>query len=194
MGSKVVVGTETPASGADNTSFIRHANLFILMALELKIDEEITLRQFSAKDAKTIFNLIDRNRAHLSQHNDKTSGKYPTEESVLQSIQNPPNPERLRFGIWVDDAFTGTINLTPFGSGRFEVGYYLGSEFQKRGYMTRSVKRIVEYAFKERDASEVFANVHPNKTASMAVLKKAGFSRIEGRLSEDGDLYYSICK
>ncbi len=189
---------ETPALGAENrayTSFIRRVHFFIAMTLELTIDEEITLRQFSVEDAEAIFDLIDRNRDHLSQNGDVTAGKYPTESSVLQSIQFPKNPERLRLGIWADENFTGSINLTPAdGSNRFEVGYYLGSEYQKKGYMTRAVKKIVEYAFSEREASEVFANVHPDNTASMAVLERAGFSKVEGRLSKDGELYYSICR
>ncbi len=164
------------------------------MTLELKIDEEITLRQFGVADAGAIFDLIDRNRDHLSQHNDDTAGKYLSVGSVLKSIASPANPERLRLGIWAGDDFAGSINLTPLnGSTSFEVGYYLGSEFQGRGYMTRAVKKIVEYAFSEKKASHVFADVHPDNTASMAVLERTGFSK-KGEVKEDGQVIYSKCR
>ncbi|MBD3303755.1 GNAT family N-acetyltransferase [Candidatus Woesearchaeota archaeon] len=164
------------------------------MALELKIDEEITLKQFSVEDAGAIFELIDRNREHLSQHDDDTAGKYLNEETVLESIQNPKNTERLRIGIWAGEDLTGSINLTRFnGSASFEIGYYLGSEYQERGYMTRAVNKIVEYAFAEKKACTVFANVHPNNTRSMAVLERAGFST-SNKVTKAGSLIYFKCR
>jgi ribosomal-protein-serine acetyltransferase len=165
------------------------------MTLELKIDDEITLRQFSMDDAEAIFDLIDRNRDHLSQHDDDTAKKYPSVRSVQNSIIFPKNPERLRMGIWAGDDFTGSINLTRFnGCASFEVGYYLGSEYQGRGYMTRAVQKIVEYAFTEKDACQVFAKVHPNNNASMAVLERTGFTKVKGKKTQSGELFYSICK
>jgi len=176
------------------TNFIRRAHFFLFMTLELSIDEEITLRQFSAADAGDIFDLIDRNRDHLSQHDDDTAGKYPSVRSVLNSIVSPKNPERLRMGIWAGKEFAGTINLTRFnGCASFEVGYYLGSEFLGRGYMTRAVNKIVEYAFTEKKACQVFANVHPDNEESMAVLERAGFSK-KGKVKEDGQVIYSKCR
>ncbi|MBW3002845.1 GNAT family N-acetyltransferase [Candidatus Woesearchaeota archaeon] len=163
------------------------------MTLELKVDEEITLRQFCVEDAKVIFDLIDRNREHLSQHDDDTAGKYPLAGFVFRSIACPKNPERLRMGIWANEEFTGSINLTPVASSTsFEVGYYLGKEYQGRGYMTRAVNRLVKYAFEEKKATQVFANVHPDNSASMAVLERAGFTRLAKR--KDGQIYFSICK
>lgn len=164
------------------------------MTLELKVDEEITLRQLSAEDAGAVFDLIDRNREHLSQHDDDTAGKYSDEEAVLESIRNPKNPERLRLGIWANEELTGSINLTRFeGSASFEVGYYLGKEYQGKGYMTKAVKKIVEYAFTEKKACQVFAKVHPKNAESMAVLERAGFSQKEG-VTSTGSFFYSICK
>ena len=164
------------------------------MTLELKVDEEITLRQFSVKDTNAIFNLIDRNRDHLSQNDDLTAAKYPIIAFVYSSIVSPENPERLRMGIWAGEEFAGSINLTRFnGSNSFEVGYYLGSEYQGRGYMTRAVNKIVEYAFTEKKACQVFANVHPDNKESMAVLERAGFSK-KGKTTERGQMVYSKCR
>ena len=112
--------------------------------LEIKsIDGTITLRQYTLKDSKEAFALINRNRMHLSQFGDRTAAKYPTLESFEESIKNNQNVDRLRFGIWdAEGVLVGSINLTPDGDNpkRGEIGYYLGGELQNRGYMTKAVR------------------------------------------------------
>ncbi|RJQ15485.1 N-acetyltransferase [Candidatus Woesearchaeota archaeon] len=148
-----------------------------LMTLELVVDEELQLKEFRPEDAAAIFNLIDRNRAHLSQHGDDTAQKYPTETVVYESIVHPKNPQRKRFGMWSEDTLVGSINLTLEGHSA-EIGYYLGSEFQGKKYMTRSVRRIVSYGFDELGLKRIYAKVHVQNMASRAVLMAAGFSFI----------------
>ncbi|HLD05515.1 MAG TPA: GNAT family N-acetyltransferase [Candidatus Nanoarchaeia archaeon] len=160
--------------------------------LELIVDDELRLREFSPSDASAIFSLIDQNRDHLSQHGEDTAAKYPTQESVLTSIQAPKNPLKLRFGIWAGDTFVGSVNLHPDGSGRSaEIGYYLGSEFMKRGYVTRSVRRLIQYGFEELGVQEVWAKVAKSNEPSIPVLIKTEFSEDNSR-SDDRDLYFSI--
>lgn len=61
----------------------------------------IRLKQFIQTDSKAIFDLINKNREHLSQFGDTTAEKYQNVESVEDSILNPKNPNRLRFGTTV---------------------------------------------------------------------------------------------
>ncbi len=148
--------------------------------LEIRSSEfGITLRQFTPDDAKVIFELIDRNRGHLSQFGDETASKYPDEKSVFDSITNPKNPDKLRFGIWDHGEFVGSINLIPDenGESKAEVGYYLGSEFVGKGYMWKAVKTLSKYAFSNLGYESLFGNVHPNNINSQKVLEKAGFER-----------------
>jgi len=157
--------------------------------IELTVDSEIVLRQFRAEDAKVIFELIGRNRKHLSQHNDNTSLKYPTEASVLESIEHPKNPSRLRFGIWVKETYVGTINITPQDDkSSAEIGDYIGKEFTNKGYSTKSLNRIVLYAFENLRLSEVFGLVHKDNTPSIKVLCKAGFT--EASEKRKGDILF----
>ena len=67
--------------------------------MTVKMVNAISLRQFSPADTNAIFELIDRNRGHLSQFGDETAAKYPTGKSVLDIITNPKNPGKLRFGM-----------------------------------------------------------------------------------------------
>lgn len=78
-------------------------------------DKRVFLRLYIPEDAPAAFALIDRNRAHLSRHNEPTALNYPTYERFERSITHSSNEKRLRFGIWNSDGdIVGSINLTPF--------------------------------------------------------------------------------
>lgn len=138
-------------------------------------DGRVILRQYTMEDAPAAFDLIDRNREHLSQFDEATASHYPNLESFQQSIGR--DPKRLRFGVWNEtNELVGSINLTPTGD-RPDigiVGYYLGGEYQHKGYMQTSVKTLVDYAFKERGYTELRANVHVDNIGSASVLHASG--------------------
>lgn len=130
---------------------------------------QISLRQFTPVIARDVFDLIDRNRDHLSQFGDETSQKYPTYESLLGSIVNPKNPKRLRFAVRdVDEEVVGSINLTPDGDNpqKGEVGYYLGSEHRGKGFATEATRLLSEFAITQLGYSELYAKVHTGNTGS----------------------------
>lgn len=138
----------------------------------------ITLRQFTLDDATHIFTLIDNNREHFKQFGDTTSDKYPTLTSVEESISNPKNTDRLRFGIWNDKSeFLGSINLTPDedNNKRGEIGYYLSPNHTGKGHMLKAVLTLATYAFNTKEYAELYGKVHPDNIASQKVLLKAGF-------------------
>ncbi|MFC1653886.1 GNAT family N-acetyltransferase [Patescibacteria group bacterium] len=142
------------------------------------VGEEITLTEFTLNDAEEVFNLIDRNRGHLSQHDDTTAKKYKRKEDVARSIAHPENPNRLRFAVRNrDGALVGSINLTPDEDieGGAEIGYYLGSEFTGHGYMTKAVKLLAEYALRTARHQFVYGNVQVDNQASASVLTRNGF-------------------
>ena len=94
--------------------------------------------------------MINRNRGHFSQFGDETADKYKTLRDVEESILNPKNPNRLRFGVWSSGGeFVGSINLTPDKDNgqRCEIGYYLGPEYIGKGYMLNSVLTLSTYGF-----------------------------------------------
>lgn len=138
----------------------------------------VTLRQFSLADAQHIFKLINKSREHLSQFGDETAAKYPTLRSVEDSITNPKNPKRLRFGVWSNkNVLVGSINLTPDENNpkRAEIGYYLGAKHMGKGYMTEAVITLTEWAFSYRGFKELYAKVHKDNAASAKVLLKSEF-------------------
>lgn len=149
----------------------------------ISLDGEVILRQYTPADAEEGFALIDRNRDHLSQFGDETAVKYPTLESFQESILRPKNPRRLHFGIRNrDDVLVGSINLTPQQKNRRKgkIGYYQGAEFQGKGYTTRAVETLTDYAFDQGGFEVLYGDVASGNIASERVLMMAGYIDYEG--------------
>lgn len=145
------------------------------MPLEIMTERQgIVLRQFVPSDARPLFELIDCNRSHLSQHLDETSAKYPDYESVLQNIVEPPQPERLRFGVWDKEELVGALSLHPMSRGT-ELGYWIGSQYTGRGYATAAARAACAYAIQELKVTPLVAFTHKDNLVSQNVLRRCGF-------------------
>lgn len=145
-----------------------------------KVNSRIFLKQLVVSDSIDIFRLIDRDRNHLSQFGDDTSQKYLTFEDVVNSIAHPKNPNRLRFAMKDrEGVFMGVVNLTPDSGDphRGEIGYYIGSEFQGKGFTSESVVLLCDFAFTQLGYNTIDAVVHPENKASQRVLEKVGFKK-----------------
>jgi ribosomal-protein-alanine N-acetyltransferase len=79
-----------------------------------------------------------------------------------------------------DGAIAGMINLSQIFYGPFcsaYLGYGLGVGFTGQGLMTEAVELIVRYAFKDLKLHRIEANIQPENEASIAVVKRAGFTK-----------------
>jgi RimJ/RimL family protein N-acetyltransferase len=57
------------------------------------------------------------------------------------------------------------------------IGYNLGREWRGRGYATRAVALLIEWAFTHLDVERIIAGTAPDNTASHRVLARAGFEQ-----------------
>ena len=149
--------------------------------IEIRVNEHIGLRQLTVADSEAHFDLIDRNRAHLSQHGDDTSEKYPTLESVQERNAVEKDGE-YRFGIWFDNqTMLGVVKLTEVSPECTEVGYWLGEQYQGSGIMTESVETVRDYAINTRGYKEVIAWIEESNIPSRAVVRRLGFEQFDSR-------------
>jgi len=158
-------------------------------------DNSISLKTFTLDDAPEIFSLIDRNRNHLSQFNDRTSEKYPNLESVVSSITDPKNPNRRRFAIRnQENILVGSINITPNedDSTSAEIGYYLGLEFTNKGYMTQAVKVLSDYAFNILSCHQVYEKIVNDNKKSFQVAENCGF--VETEKTDQNETIFTLFK
>lgn len=67
---------------------------------------------------------------------------------------------------------------------KFEIGYWVDSRFEGKGYVTEAVERITRFAFEELQANRVEIRCDPDNVRSRAVAERLGFE-LEGILRKD---------
>jgi len=79
----------------------------------------------------------------------------------------------------------------PDEGGSVEIGYSVLDCFQRRGFATEAVARLVVWAFSHANVNEVCAETLPHLLQSIGVLEKNGF-RYTGAGSEAGVVRYAV--
>lgn len=99
-------------------------------------------------------------------------------EMVLK--QDPP----MILAIEVEGEAVGSIGLHPqkdIMRKNGELGYWLAEPFWGKGIVTKAIKEMVDYGFKNLDIERIFARPFGTNIASQKALEKAGF-KLEAHL------------
>lgn len=147
--------------------------------------DSVELKQLIPEDAEHYFQLVDSDRAHLSQFGDVTAEKYPTVEAVRESIVHPANPNKYRFGIWDGEVMVGSINLIPAENNRTEAGTWIAKAHTGHQYAARAGSLLIDFVFKQLQLDEVFAKIVVGNEASRKSAERSGFI-LTGEVEEDG--------
>jgi ribosomal-protein-alanine N-acetyltransferase len=79
-----------------------------------------------------------------------------------------------------DGNIVGAINLSEIVQGIFQsayLGYFVGQPYARQGFMTEALQLMLRHAFKELKLHRLEANIQPANTASISLVKRAGFVR-----------------
>lgn len=79
-----------------------------------------------------------------------------------------------------DGAILGSVNLSQIVRGAFQsayMGYQVGAPFAGQGYMTEAMQLVLRHAFTKMKLHRVEANIQPGNAASIALVRRAGFTR-----------------
>lgn len=79
----------------------------------------------------------------------------------------------------------------PDNMGSVEIGYSILGPYQRRGFATEAVLRLVGWAFSHHNVQEVCAETLPHLTQSIRVLERNGFE-FTGPGSETGVVRYAV--
>jgi ribosomal-protein-alanine N-acetyltransferase len=77
-----------------------------------------------------------------------------------------------------DRAIVGVININNIVRGSFlsaSLGYYVGAPYAGHGYMREGLELVKEYAFKELGLHRLEANIQPENTRSIGLVRQCGF-------------------
>ncbi|MGI9055330.1 MAG: GNAT family N-acetyltransferase, partial [Pyrinomonadaceae bacterium] len=79
-----------------------------------------------------------------------------------------------------DKKIIGAVNLSQIFRKGFQnayLGYSLGAKYTGKGFMTEAINLILKYSFNNLKLHRIEANIQPHNTASIAVVKRCGFSK-----------------
>jgi ribosomal-protein-alanine N-acetyltransferase len=148
----------------------------------LKMATVVGRRVFLRPPARSdLREFIALSRASTSFH--RGLGSPPAQpKQFLEYLERCRRPDSAHFLICLtaDGAIAGTINLSQIFRGGFQnayLGYYMGAPYAGRGYMTEAVGLLLRYAFSELKLHRLEANIQPGNSASIALVRRAGFSR-----------------
>ena len=146
--------------------------------LELPTDVPgLVLRRLSEHDAKVYYDLIDRNRDHLTAHGDYQEMRHATLQSVLHDLAGPPE-DNIAFGVRLGDSLIGRVDLVPREAGNFVLGFWLDQEHTGHGYATAACTTLIEFGRSVLQATDIWAGVTKGNVPSESVLERLGFERV----------------
>ncbi|MCH5600672.1 GNAT family N-acetyltransferase [Niabella ginsengisoli] len=154
----------------------------------LQIDENLKLLLSHASHAEQLFAAVDANRTHLSVF----LPWVPDMKSVADFSNYLQNCETLNaqgleysFNIFENNNLIGRVGLSFINKTNrsANIGYWLASDAQGKGIMTKAVKRIMEFGFEELKLNRLEIKAATGNKRSSAIPEKLGFTK-EGTLRQ----------
>ena len=159
----------------------------------LAVDSAIELGVLEARHDSLLCTLVDRNREHLRRWVPWLDNNTTVSDSrafIDQARERYVNREGLDAGIWHRNrlAGLGSFNDIDWGNRRAGIGYWLSSDCQGRGIMTRSCAALIGHAFGKLDLNRVEIRCSPRNDRSRAIPTRLGFTH-EGVIRQAEWLY-----
>ncbi len=141
-----------------------------------KGDEESLQRNINNKN-------IYKNTATVPYPYTTKGAKFWVKKNL--DLMKVKSPETINFVIEKDGEVAGSIGLMNIERGhKAEIGYWLGEKYWGGGIMTRAVKLVTDYGFKNLRLKRIYGYVFSFNLGSQKVLGKSGF-KLEGIMRKE---------
>jgi ribosomal-protein-serine acetyltransferase len=147
--------------------------------------------KYTLDDLDELWALIEAERERLDVWMPWVAGTTTIEHQRTWLERVVANERSLNgMGIWVDSTLAGGIGLEAdvFGIAG-EIGYWIGSEFEGRGIVTRGCRKLVDHGFSVLGLHRIVIRAGVENKRSRAIPERLGFreegvARGEGRGSQ----------
>ncbi len=160
-------------------------------SMQLRVNEDIILRQVQISDAQAIFTAINTERDYLGKwlpFVEYTQRLADSEMFINAILKELDHSENYVFVILYKNNFAGLIGFkgTDSTNKRTEIGYWLKEQFQKKGIITQSLIKLLEFTFGEMEMHRVQIRCSVGNIPSKNIPKRLNFT-FEG-IERDGEL------
>ncbi|MGM8365826.1 GNAT family N-acetyltransferase [Virgibacillus sp. W0181] len=157
------------------------------------IDEEISMRMLSVRDAKPLYEMTERSREHLQNWIpwvDEIRTVNDALEFIKQSFHSYAERSGLSAGVFYQQKLSGVIGFNQFDwkNKIGYIGYWLAVDYEGLGIMTRAVRALTDYAFDELELNRVDIRAAYANKRSRAIPERLGYTK-EGHLRQAEWLY-----
>lgn len=159
----------------------------------LNIEDDLNLVYPELGMAKEIFELLDSDRDHLRvflDFVDDSKDEKNQEDYIKMKMQGAANGTDKLFFIAKGDRLIGCIDLhfIHSASKKADISYWLHSDYTKQGIVSKSVRKLCEYAFVTLGLNKLTILADTENSGSNAVALSCGFSFL-GTRKQDKQLY-----
>jgi ribosomal-protein-serine acetyltransferase len=146
------------------------------------VDKEIHLKLLEVKHSDELFLLTDRDRSHLREWLPWVDGtKVPenTKGFIKATLKAFSENNGFNAGIYYNGEIVGCIGLhgIDWNNKKTSIGYWLASNYQGKGIMTKSCKAIVNHVFYEIGLNRVEIRAADSNRRSRAIPERLGFTQ-----------------
>lgn len=149
------------------------------------VDDKLKLKLLEKHHGQDLYNLIESSRNHLQKWVDcikDLKSVHDCERFIIKTLNKYAQGFEMHIGIWNEEKLIGCICVINIDcqAKKAELGYYLGEDYQGNGYVTKSLRVIVDYLINERKFLRLEANVPQVNEPSIKVVENLGF-KLEGK-------------
>ncbi|GIP21633.1 GNAT family N-acetyltransferase [Paenibacillus sp. J22TS3] len=160
------------------------------------IDDDLSLKLLEPRDAARLFELTVLDREMLGEWLPWvafTREAGDTENFIRSQLEVYAKGLGVYCGLVYQGQIAGCISLKDLNlpNRKVSIGYWLGSEYQGKGLITKACRALINYSFQELELNRVEIRAAVDNKKSRAVPERLGFTQ-EGviRASElIGDRY-----
>jgi ribosomal-protein-serine acetyltransferase len=156
--------------------------------LHFELDEQTELRSFLESDAEEVYAVVKANIEHLQTFLHWATPDYDLEaarEFIRLAQLSAAEKQNQPLGIFVVGKLVGSVGFVSFNwtSRRTEIGYWIAKDFEGRGLITKSCRKLIDYAFEKLEMNRIEIRCATENTRSRAIPEKLNF-KLDGILRQ----------
>ena len=148
------------------------------------IDDHLSLKLMTVRDTDEAYALIEADRAHLAEYLPWVDTIHSAEDERRSLATFPYDPDKsISCFLTLDGRIIGAVApaIIDRGAEWAEIGYWIGSQWEGKGYVTAAVREVEKLCFTELGMERVQITNDVDNLRSRAIPEKLGYT-LEGIL------------